>query len=315
MKILVSGGSGFIGTNLIKSLIQERHEIHVLDNNCSSDLSNIKSFIDLNQIKFYKCDISKGLPEEIYRVKFDQIYNLASPASPDFFKRIPIEIIETNVIGVNNLLKLAKKDNARFLQASTSEVYGTAQISPQREDYWGNVNPNGERSPYDEGKRCAEALIYSYKRKFGMDVRVVRIFNTYGPFMLKNDGRVISNFIVQALTNKDITIYGDGNITRSFCFVDDLVNGIKLLMNYQGEINGPINIGNDTEFKIIEVAKLILKITGSKSKVKFLPGVVDDPVQRRPDLNKANNILNYYPKIKLEDGLVKTIQYFKEVLK
>ena len=314
MKILVAGGAGFIANTLIKTLLKDDHEIYVLDNLSTGNYSNIAELIKLRKIKFYKHDISQPLPKKITKIKFDQIYNLASPATPRYFETNPIEVIEVNVYGVHNLLKLALKCGARFLQTSTSEVYGSALQTPQKEDYWGNVNPNGPRSSYDEGKRCAESLVYSFKRIHNLDVRVVRIFNTYGPYMRQDDGRVVSNFIVQAITGRDLTIYGDGEFTRSFCYVEDLVSGIIKLMNLEGDVDGPVNIGNDKEFTIQELAEMVLKLTGSKSKIMYLDKVKDDPPQRRPDLTKANNLLNYQPKIMLEEGLKKTIEYFKEVL-
>lgn len=314
MKILIAGGAGFIANTLIKKLLKENHEIHVLDNLSTGNYANIEELIKERKIKFYKHDISEPLPKKILKIKFDQIYNLASPATPKYFEINPIGIIEANVYGVHNLLKLALKCKARFLQTSTSEVYGSALQSPQNEEYWGNVNPNGPRSPYDEGKRCAEALIYSFKRVYNLDVRVVRIFNTYGPYMRQDDGRVVSNFIIQALTGKDLTIYGNGKFTRSFCFVEDLVRGITKLMNIKDCVEGPVNIGNDREFTIQELAEMILRITKSKSKIVYLDKVKDDPPQRRPDLTKALNLLNYKPETMLEEGLKKTIEYFKEVL-
>ena len=296
---------------MVTKLLLDHHDIYVIDNLCTSQFSNIESLVNKGKIYFYQWDIARELPDEIQRIKFDRIYNLASPASPKYFETLSIEMIETNVYGANNLLRLAQKSDARFFQASTSEVYGSALVSPQSETYWGNVNPNGYRSPYDEGKRCAEALIYAFKRKYGIDVRVARIFNTYGPFMKQDDGRVLSNFITQALTHMPITIYGDGNFTRSFCYVDDLVNGIIELMETDILIEHPINLGNENEVTIKELANKVIQLTGSSSHIVYTQQAYDDPPQRRPDLSLAKNLLNYEPTIQLDDGLSKTIDYFK----
>jgi len=309
-KVLVSGGSGFIGTHLVRRLVGEGHDVYVLDNNSTSTTENISDLIKEGKIKFFHCDISSALPANITKIKFDRIYNLACPASPKYFYSSPIEVLRANVFGISNLLELAKHCGARFFQASTSEVYGSALKSPQDENYWGNVNPYGSRACYDEGKRCAEAFIYAYKTMFNLDVRIARFFNTYGPCMTEDDGRAVSNFITQALNNKNLTIYGDGLQTRSFCYVDDLVNGIELLMNIETPIDGPVNLGNDTEFTILELATLVLSKIQSGSQIEFLDALPDDPTQRRPDINKARKLLDYNISVSLSKGLDKTIEYF-----
>lgn len=312
MKILVCGGAGFIGTNLVKELLRGENQVYIVDNLSTGRLSNIQDLINDERVSFFEYDIVDGLPKAIDNVKFDQIYNFASPASPPYIVKHQIETIKTNIYGVHNLLDRAVRDGARFLQSSTSEVYGSALQTPQKETYWGNVNPNGPRASYDESKRCAEALIYAYQREMNADVRIVRIFNTYGEYMKPEDGRVITNFITQALTNKDITIYGDGRFTRSFCYVGDLIRGILKLMNYENKLESPVNIGNDGEFTILELAYMVKELTNSQSKIVFMDSVQDDPPQRKPDLTNAKKILDYFPKVSLKEGLAKTIEYLKK---
>lgn len=306
MKVLVTGGAGFIGSHLCRRLIIDGNHVICLDNFFTGSKENIADLIDNKNFEIIHHDIT--IPIEISNI--EQIYNLACPASPVHYQHNPVKTIETNIIGAINVLNLAKKNNARVLQASTSEVYGDPTVHPQTEDYWGNVNPIGIRSCYDEGKRAAETLFFDYHRQFGVDIKVVRIFNTYGPNMQRNDGRVVSNFIVQALEKKDITIYGDGKQTRSFCFVSDLVDGIIRLMNSDDSTVGPINMGNPHEITVKELAELIIGIIHSESTIIFkeLPG--DDPKKRKPDISLAKKYLNWTPKVSLVDGLVETINYF-----
>lgn len=308
-RILVTGGAGFIGSHLCDRLIEQGHEVICLDNFYTGSKQNIIHLLGNPRFELVRHDIT-----DPYRIEVDEIYNLACPASPVHYQNNPIKTIKTNVLGTINMLGLAKRVNARILQASTSEVYGDPKEHPQKESYWGNVNPIGIRSCYDEGKRVAETLCFDYHRQNKVDIRVIRIFNTYGPRMHEQDGRVVSNFIVQALKGEEITIYGDGSQTRSFCYVDDLVDGILKMMNHPSFI-GPVNLGNDGEFTVKQLAELILKITGSKSKIKYLPLPQDDPKQRRPDLSLAREKLGYEPKTPLEEGLVKTINYFENFLK
>jgi len=308
-KILVTGGAGFIGSHLCKKLLDEGNDVLCIDNYFTGTKENISNLFKNTYFEAIRHDICFPLYVEV-----DEIYNLACPASPIHYQHDPVQTTKTTVHGAINMLGLAKRINARILQASTSEVYGDPDVHPQVESYWGNVNPIGPRSCYDEGKRCAETLFFDYNRQHDLDIKVVRIFNTYGPNMHPNDGRVVSNFIMQALTNKDITVYGNGEQTRSFCYIDDLVNGMMKMMSSEKAITGPINLGNPVEFKIIELAQMIIKLTNSKSKIinKGLP--IDDPVRRRPDISKAKNDLDWEPHIDVIDGLKETIVYFKKQL-
>ena len=310
-KILVTGGAGFLGSNLCERLINERNNIICLDNYLTGSKKNIKHLLSHQNFELVEHDITNSFFAEV-----DEIYNLACPASPPHYQSDPIKTIKISVIGALNMLGLAKRVNAKILQASTSEVYGDPNIHPQPESYWGNVNPIGLRSCYDEGKRCAESLFLNYKREHHLKIKVVRIFNTYGPNMNPSDGRVVSNFIVQALKNEDITIYGEGNQTRSFQYVDDLVEGMIRMMNSTDDFYGPVNIGNPDEFTIFELAEKILELTSSKSKIKFMPLPQDDPMQRKPEISLAKKELSgWKPKVKLEEGLIRTIDYFKKTLK
>ena len=306
--ILVTGGAGFIGSHLCEKVIEQGHYVTCLDNFFTGSKKNIEHLIDNKHFKLIRHDITEPI-----RLEADEIYNLACPASPVHYQYNAIKTIKTSVLGVTNMLGIAKRTNAKILQASTSEVYGDPLMHPQKEEYWGNVNPIGIRSCYDEGKRVAETLMMDYHRQHNVDIKIIRIFNTYGPRMAENDGRVVSNFIIQALKNQDITIYGDGSQTRSFCYVDDLVRGMMALMNKDG-FHGPVNVGNDGEFTIKELAELVIKFTNSSSKIVYKPLPSDDPVKRRPDLTLAKKELNYKPTIKLEDGLKKTIEYFESTL-
>ena len=303
--ILVAGGAGFIGSHLCKKLLEKENKVICVDNLLTGQKKNL---INHKNYLFINHDITNSIN---INIKIDEIYNLACPASPKHYFKYPIYTTKISVIGTLNLLELAYKHNAKFLQASTSEVYGDPQTHPQNEDYFGNVNPIGPRACYDEGKRCAETLCSNFKREKNLDIKIVRIFNTYGPNMRVDDGRVISNFIIQALKNKDITIYGDGKQTRSFCYVSDLIDGLIKMM--ESNEYGPINLGNPEEFTILDVAKKIIKLTDSKSKLKFLDSLEDDPKLRKPDITKAKTLLKWKPKISFEEGLQKTIKYFKEV--
>jgi len=303
--ILVAGGAGFIGSHLCKKLLEKENKVICVDNLLTGQKKNL---INHKNYLFINHDITNSIN---INIKIDEIYNLACPASPKHYFKYPIYTTKISVIGTLNLLELAYKYNAKFLQASTSEVYGDPQTHPQNEDYFGNVNPIGPRACYDEGKRCAETLCSNFKREKNLDIKIVRIFNTYGPNMRVDDGRVISNFIIQALKNKDITIYGDGKQTRSFCYVSDLIDGLIKMM--ESNEYGPINLGNPEEFTILDVAKKIIKLTDSKSKLKFLDSLEDDPKLRKPDITKAKTLLKWKPKISFEEGLQKTIKYFKEV--
>ena len=302
--VLVTGGAGFIGSHLCKRLLNEDHKVICLDNLFTGSLDNIESFIGNNNFEFVNHDITKPY----YRDNIDEIYNLACPASPIHYQSNPIKTVKTCTIGVINMLGLAKKNNAKILQASTSEVYGDPEIHPQKEDYNGNVNTLGYRSCYDEGKRCAETLFMDYKRKHNLNIRIVRIFNTYGPNMTKNDGRVVSNFILQALKGEDITVYGDGSQTRSFQFIDDLVEGLIKMMN--SDFVGPVNLGNPIELSMKDLAAMVIRLTNSSSNIiyEYLPK--DDPKRRRPDINLAKSLLDWNPVIDLQTGLQKTINYF-----
>ena len=306
-RVLVTGGAGFIGSNLCKKLLEEGNYVICLDNLFTGSKNNIKQFASSKNFKFIEHDITTDFFEEV-----DKIYNLACPASPPHYQFNPINTLKTSVLGIMNMLELAKKCNATILQASTSEVYGDPKIHPQTETYLGNVNPIGIRSCYDEGKRCAETLMMDYYRQEKVDTKIVRIFNTYGPNMAVNDGRVVSNFIIQALKDEDITIYGDGSQTRSFCYVDDLVDGLIKMMN--SNTVGPINLGNPSERTILDFAKLVIKLTNSKSKIINKPLPADDPTRRQPDITLAKKKLDWEPKIDIEEGLAKTIDYFKELI-
>jgi len=308
-KILVTGGAGFIGSHLCEYLLKQGHKVICLDNFFSGSKENVKHLLKNKRFKLVRGNVKKP-----FYFKVDEIYNLASPASPIHCQRDPVETIKTNVLGMINCLELAKKIGAVVFQASTSEVYGDPQIHPQRENYWGNVNQIGKRSCYDEGKRCAETLCMNYYREYGVKAKISRIFNTYGPRMTIDDGRVISNFIVQALKGEDLTIYGDGNQTRSFCYIDDLIDEIAKFMQVKN-FTGPVNLGNPKEIKIKELAEKIIKMTHSKSKIIYKPLPEDDPKKRQPDISLAKKKLNWEPKISLEEGLQKTIEYFKKVLK
>tara|TARA_B100001248_G_scaffold44957_1_gene28637 strand:+ start:633 stop:1610 length:978 start_codon:yes stop_codon:yes gene_type:complete len=304
-KILVTGGAGFLGSHLCESLLIKGHSVICVDNLLTGQKSNIDHLIIKDRFKFLKHDIINPLHLEI-----DEIYNLACPASPVHYQDDPVQTIKTTVHGAINMLELAKRTRAKIFQASTSEIYGDPEIHPQPETYWGRVNPIGIRSCYDEGKRCAETLFFDYNRQYKTPIKVARIFNTYGPRMHPEDGRVVSNFIMQALGNKQITIYGDGKQTRSFCFVDDLINGMQLFMNYKDAFKGPVNLGNPSEFTILELAKKIINLTKSTSKIVFKQLPEDDPRQRKPDITLAKKNLGWEPEIQLETGLDLTIKYF-----
>jgi len=305
MRILVTGGAGFLGSNLCDRLLKDGHEVVCMDNFFTGRKTNIAHQLANPNFELVRHDVTDPFKYEV-----DQIYNLACPASPPHYQYNPIKTTKTSVMGAINCLGLAKRVKARVFQASTSEVYGDPAVHPQPESYWGNVNPIGRRSCYDEGKRCAETLFFDYYRENKVDIRVVRIFNTYGPRMHPNDGRVVSNFIVQALKGEDITIYGDGSQTRSFCYVDDLIEGFVRLMA-QTETVGPVNIGNPGEFTMLQLAELTLKLVGSKSKIVYQPLPADDPRQRRPDITLARRVLKWEPTVPLEEGLQRTIEYFK----
>lgn len=308
-KILVTGGAGFLGSHLCDRLVSQGHHVLCVDNYFTGSKKNIEHLLDYRNFEIIRQDICIPLYVEV-----DEIYNLACPASPYYYQLDPIQTMKTSVIGAFNMLGLAKRTKAKILQASTSECYGNPSVHPQPEEYWGNVNPIGIRSCYDEGKRAAETLFMDYHRKHNIDTRIMRIFNTYGPRMNKNDGRVVSNFIVQALEGKNITVYGDGNQTRSFCYVDDLLDGMMKLMNYTGTYPYPINIGNPGEFTMLELAEKIIQLTGSKSNIVYEPLPEDDPKQRKPNIHRASIVLDWSPKINLEQGLIKTIDYFKNSL-
>ncbi|EKE03035.1 MAG: hypothetical protein ACD_20C00284G0001 [uncultured bacterium] len=309
-RILITGGAGFIGSHLCERLLEENNEVLCLDNFFTGSKENINHLTDNKNFELIRHDIIKPILLEI-----DEIYNLACPASPVHYQYNAIKTIKTNVLGTINMLGLAKRVKARFFQASTSEVYGDPLEHPQKETYWGHVNPIGIRSCYDEGKRVAETLTMDYHRQNGVDIKIVRIFNTYGPRMAENDGRVVSNFVLQALKNEDITIYGHGNQTRSFCFVSDLVDGFVRMMNSPKGLTGPINLGNPVETPIIEFARRIIDLTGSSSKIIHMPLPQDDPVRRRPDITLAKKKLDWEPNVPLEEGLKKTIEYFENKLR
>ena len=308
MRILVTGGAGFLGSHLCDRLIDQGHEVICLDNFFTGNKQNIRHLLQHDHFELIRHDVT-----DPFKVEVDQIYNLACPASPVHYQRNPIKTIKTSVMGAINVLGLAKRTGARVLQASTSEVYGDPEVHPQTEDYRGNVNPIGPRACYDEGKRCAETLFFDYHRQNKVNIRVMRIFNTYGPRMDPKDGRVVSNFIVQALENKPITIYGEGLQTRSFCYIDDLLEGMIRFINHESLV-GPVNIGNPGEFTILELAKKVIEKTGSNSKIIYKDLPTDDPLQRKPDIDLAKKKLNWEPKIDLEEGLDKTVHYFRSLM-
>ena len=309
-RVLVTGGAGFIGSHLCRRLLEQGHEVLCLDNFFTGSRTNVAELLDEPRFELMRHDVTFPL-----YVEADQIYNLACPASPVHYQFDPVQTTKTSVHGAINMLGLAKRLRARILQASTSEVYGDPKVHPQPEEYWGHVNPIGFRSCYDEGKRCAETLFFDYYRQHKLAIKVARIFNTYGPHMHPHDGRVVSNFIMQALLNRPITIYGNGQQTRSFCYVDDLVDGLMRLMNSAEGVTGPINLGNPGEFTIRELAELVIEMTNSKSKLVKNPLPEDDPKQRQPDITKAKKILKWQPKVKLREGLKKTIPYFDGLIR
>ena len=308
-KILITGGAGFLGSHLCEKLLRKDCFIYCLDNLVTGNINNINHLINEPNFEFIQKSINKPI-----NLKVEEIYNLASPASPQHYQLDPVETVKTNVQGVLNLLELSKRYNSKILQASTSEIYGDPLEHPQNENYWGNVNPIGPRSCYDEGKRCAETLFFDFHRQYKLRIKIIRIFNTYGPRMNISDGRVVSNFIVQSLKDEDITIYGDGNHTRSFCYVDDLINGIINFFNSDDNFTGPVNLGNPEEYKIISLAEKIIELTNSKSQLKFLPLPDDDPKKRKPNISLANVKLNWLPDTNLDKGLIKTINYFKSIV-
>jgi len=308
-RVLVTGGAGFLGSHLCEQLLNLGHEVSCVDNFFSSSRQNIAHLLGNPRFELIRHDVTFPLYVEV-----DEIFNLACPASPVHYQFDPVQTTKTSVIGAINMLGLAKRLKLKILQASTSEIYGDPDVHPQTEDYWGNVNPIGFRSCYDEGKRCAETLFFDYRRQHNLPIKVVRIFNTYGPRMHPHDGRVVSNFIVQALKGEDITIFGDGRQTRSFCYVDDLVDGMLRMMDTSPDETGPLNIGNPSEFTIMELAELVIEMTATKSKVRFESLPSDDPRQRRPDISRAKAVLGWEPKTQLREGLVRTIAYFDKLL-
>jgi len=307
-KILITGGAGFIGSHLCRYLLNKGHKILCLDNFFTGRKKNISELLKNKNFKLIRHNIIKPL-----YLKVDQIYNLACPASPIHYQKDPIFTLRTSLWGIYNMLELARKNKARLLQSSTSEIYGDPLEHPQKEIYWGNVNPVGIRSCYDEGKRCAETLIMDYHRKYKTDIKIVRIFNTYGSNMDPVDGRVVSNFIIQALQGKNLTVYGQGEQTRSFCYIDDLIDGLYKMMESKNFL-GPVNLGNPREFTVLDLAKKVIKLTDSKSKIVYKPLPQDDPRQRKPDIGLAKKKLNWQPKIELEEGLIKTIEYFRKII-
>jgi UDP-glucuronate decarboxylase len=308
-RILVTGGAGFLGSHLCERLLAQGANVLCLDNFFTGTRLNVEHLLDNKHFELSRHDVTFPLYVEV-----DQIYNLACPASPVHYQHDPVQTTKTSVHGAINMLGLAKRLRAKILQASTSEVYGDPSVHPQTEEYWGNVNPIGPRSCYDEGKRCAETLFFDYWRQHKLRIKVARIFNTYGPRMHPNDGRVVSNFIVQALLKRDITVYGDGEQTRSFCYVDDLIEGLIRLMNTPDQVTGPINIGNPDEFSMLQLASLVIEMTGSRSKIVHRPKPEDDPRQRRPDISQARTVLDWQPKTPLKEGLKRTIDYFDRLL-
>ena len=308
-RVLVSGGAGFLGSHLCERLLERGDEVLCVDNFFSSTRHNVEHLLSNRRMELVRHDVTFPLYVEV-----DEIFNLACPASPVHYQFDPVQTTKTSVLGAINMLGLAKRLKIKILQASTSEVYGDPSVHPQAEEYWGNVNPIGIRSCYDEGKRCSETLFFDYRRQHNLSIKVIRIFNTYGPRMHINDGRVVSNFIVQALKGNDITIYGEGNQTRSFCYVDDLVEAMLRMMNTPPDVTGPINVGNPSEFTIRELAELVIELTGSTSKLVYEPLPPDDPKQRKPDIARAKAILGWEPQIKIRDGLMRTVLYFDRVL-
>lgn len=308
-QVLVTGGAGFLGSHLCDRLVKQGRDVVCVDNFFTGDKSNVRHLLARNNFELIRHDVTLPLYIEV-----DRIFNLACPASPIHYQHDPVQTTKTSVHGAINMLGLAKRVKARILQASTSEVYGDPAVHPQVESYWGNVNPIGIRSCYDEGKRCAETLFFDYWRQYALEIKVVRLFNTYGPRMHPNDGRVVSNFIVQALKGESITLYGDGTQSRSFCYVDDLIDGLLAMMESPAEFIGPLNLGNPGEFTMLELAEKVLTITGSKSKLEFLPLPEDDPRQRQPDISLAKEKLAWAPKVALDDGLKKTVAYFRKLL-
>ena len=309
-RVLVTGGAGFIGSHLCECLLNEGNEVFCMDNLETGSIRNIETFKENPLFHFIQQDVIEPIDLQV-----DEIFNFACPASPPRYQKDPVHTLKTSVLGALNLLELATNAGAKIMQASTSEVYGDPTISPQPETYWGNVNPIGPRSCYDEGKRCAETLFFDYGRQFGTKIKVIRIFNTYGPRMDPEDGRVVSNFIAQALKNEPLTVYGDGSQTRSFCYIDDLIEGIMRMMQTDESFTGPVNLGNPEEVTVLEVAKLVLELTCSKSEIEFRPLPQDDPKRRKPDITLARQTLGWEPMAKLEEGFITTIQYFKECLR
>ncbi|KAB1441430.1 UDP-glucuronic acid decarboxylase family protein [Pseudodesulfovibrio senegalensis] len=309
-RVVVTGGAGFLGSHLCRVLLEDGCEVVCVDNYYTGNKGNIVDLLGNPYFELMRHDVTFPLYVEV-----DEIYNLACPASPIHYQHDPVQTLKTSVHGAINMLGLAKRIGAKIMQASTSEVYGDPEVHPQTEDYWGHVNPKGTRSCYDEGKRCAETLFFDYRRQHGLVIKVARIFNTYGPNMLPGDGRVVSNFIVKALRNEPVTVYGDGSQTRSFCYVDDLIRGFKILMDdTPDEFSGPVNLGNPMEFTILELAEKVIEMTGSRSRIEFLDLPSDDPRQRQPDISLAKRELGWQPETTLEQGLVKTIEYFRKML-
>lgn len=308
-KVLITGGAGFLGLHLVRRLLEQGHQVVVYDSLVSGSAENLSEFLGNPRFEFSQHDVI-----EPYDVEVDEVFNFACVASPPRYQRDPLHTFKTSIFGALNAAQIGTKHNAKVLQASTSEIYGEPKLSPQPESYWGNVNPIGIRSCYDEGKRGAETVLSDFGRMHGTDVRIARIFNTYGPRMRPDDGRVVSNFIVQALTGKPLSIFGTGSQTRSFCYVDDLITGLVALMRHKGPLDGPVNLGNPHEFTVLELAKLVLEQTGSRSKLEFHPLPGDDPTQRRPDISKAQRLLNWAPSTPLEQGLKTTIDYFDKYL-
>jgi len=306
MRILVTGASGFLGSHFAEKYLDKGHEILAVDNFFTGNRANIRHLMGNPNFELLRHDVTQPLIVEV-----DAIANFACPASPVQYQKFPVQTIKTSILGITNMLGLAKRLNIKIMQASTSEVYGDPSISPQTETYWGNVNPIGIRACYDEGKRVAETIMFDYNRQYGTKIKIARIFNTYGPRMSLDDGRVVTNFVGQALRNQPITIYGDGLQTRSFCFVDDLINGLSALFDSNEDVKGPINIGNPREFTMLELATLVIKLTNSKSEITFVALPQDDPRQRKPDITVAKNILGWEPQIQLENGLIKTIEYLQ----
>ena len=309
MKILITGAAGFLGSHLTKKLLAENHSVIGIDDLSTGSMANLEIFKENKNFQFIEHDVRSPI-----EIRVEAIFNFACPASPIHYQADPVKTIETNFLGIINMLHLARKHSSTLIQASTSEIYGDPEITPQTENYWGNVNPIGIRSCYDEGKRAAETLCMDYKRQFNVDTRIIRIFNTYGPNMAVGDGRVVSNFIVQALQNENITIYGDGSQSRSFCYVDDLIDGIFSIYRASKKIEAPINLGNPNEFKMTELANIVLEEIQSNSKIIYMPLPQDDPTQRCPDISKAKEILSWEPKIQLREGIRNTAEYFKKVL-